>query len=266
MKKKVRAKTCRESARSLLHDLHITDASSIDLETIAWHRGRLKVKYGGLTGAEGRIIATATDGGVIRVAESNNIGRTRFTIAHEIGHFELHLNSIIDRSDDARSLTIWNDPGEECEANIFAAELLMPEFLFKRPARSKPPSIDHISDLADTFETSLLATVFQYWEYTNEPLAVVISDGWEMTSFKAFRDESAWLKFGRIHEHSAAGERLSGVSGDSRGMVQTPAYAWLDGFDDDNEHYVMEDSIYLEYYDRTVSLIWIDEPLCDHQE
>ena len=265
MKKKVRTKACRESARNLLHDLHITDASSIDLETIAWHRGRLKVKHGGLTGAEGRLIATAADGGVIRVAESNSIGRTRFTIAHEIGHFELHLNTIIDRSDDARSLLIWNDTSEECEANIFAAELLMPEFLFKRAARSKPPSIDHITNLADTFQTSLLATAFQYWEYTNEPLAIVISDGWEMTMFKTFKDKSAWLKFGRIHEHSAAGERLQGVAEDSGGMVETPAYAWLDGFEDDNERYVMEDSIYLEYYNRTVSLIWIDEPLVDSE-
>ena len=73
MKRKVRAKKCREAAEKVLHDLHINDARSIDLETIAWHRGKLKVQYGGLSGSEGRLVATANNGGVIRVSNQKNI-------------------------------------------------------------------------------------------------------------------------------------------------------------------------------------------------
>jgi Zn-dependent peptidase ImmA (M78 family) len=76
--------------------------------------------------------------------------------------------------------TVWSKPSEETEANFFAAELLMPEFLFK-PCCRGIPSIRHISSLAERFRTSTLATAFQYWEYTSEPVALVLSEGWEMT-------------------------------------------------------------------------------------
>ena len=263
---KGRARQCREAARNLLSKYYVSHPDDIQLETIAWHNGQLRVKRGGLTGADGRIIASPSGGGVIRVANQDNEGRTRFTLAHEIGHFILHADQPIDRSDNSKTLMVWHDESEEAEANIFAAELLMPEFLFGPESRKTTPSIKHLEKLAVLFGTSLTATTFQYWEYTNEPLAVVISDGWEMKRFSPIRDKSAWIRFGQIHEHSAAGERLAGKAKDSRGMVDTPAYAWLEGFEEDNQHFVKEDSIYLEYYDRTISLVWIDEPLVEDDE
>ncbi|GJM25765.1 MAG: hypothetical protein DHS20C16_21800 [Phycisphaerae bacterium] len=44
-------------------------------------------------------------------------------------------------------------------------------------------------------------------------------------------------------------------------MVLSPAYAWLEGFEDNSDAELMEDSRYLEYYDRTVTLLWIDDEL-----
>lgn len=61
--------------------------------------------------------------------------RRRFTIAHEIGHFCLHLRaymnqSYIDSSETMfRKEDVWNR--DEQEANAFAAELLMPEALIR---------------------------------------------------------------------------------------------------------------------------------------
>ncbi len=109
--------------------------------------------------------------------------------------------------------------------------------------------------------TSLLATAFQYWEYTAEPVALVLSNGWGMQSFRPFRTGWPRIRFGEIHEHSAAGERLAGKSADCGRMVRIPSYAWLEGFDYKPDTDIMEDSLYLEYYDRTVTLLWIDEPL-----
>ena len=263
---KGRARKCREAARDLLSEFHVSDPQDIQLETIAWHKARLRVKRGGITGAEGRIVASPDKGGVIRLAAHQNVGRSRFTLAHELGHFILHAEKSLDKTDDARTLMIWHDDSEETEANIFGAELLMPEFLFGPASRKTTPSVEHLKTLAGSFGTSLTATTFQFWEYTREPLAIVISDGWEMTRFSPIKDGCARVRFGRIHEHSAAGERLAGKAADSKGMVDTPAYAWLEGFENDNEHFVKEDSIYLDFYDRTISLIWIDEPLEEHPE
>lgn len=73
--------------------------------------------------------------------------RKRFTIAHEIGHFRLHVppagGVFADRAEDIRELPRNGDgPGaipplkrREDEANRFARELLMPELLVTEHAR-----------------------------------------------------------------------------------------------------------------------------------
>lgn len=256
----LRIAECRKAARDVLQRFHIEAPKAIDLETIAWHLGKLRVKSGGLTGSEGRLVATAENGGVIRAAESNNLGRWRFTVAHEIGHFVLHQQRIVDRTTLRKDFTVWTKASEEAEANYFAAELLMPQPMFQ-PKCVKTPSINLLESLASTFNTSLLATAFQYWEYTKEPIALVLSNGWDMQSFRPFKEGWPQIRYGEVHEHSAAGERLAGKSLDSGRMVRTPAYAWLEGFDYTPDTDIMEDSLYLEYYDRTVTLLWIDEPL-----
>jgi Zn-dependent peptidase ImmA (M78 family) len=58
--------------------------------------------------------------------------RRRFTLAHELGHFCLHLSSTRDGFEDnrktmSRSESYWNK--YESEANKFAAQLLMPKEL-----------------------------------------------------------------------------------------------------------------------------------------
>lgn len=61
--------------------------------------------------------------------------RRRFTIAHEIGHFLMHKEDLVDvqmRNDKSSAGT---DPAE-IEANRFAAALLMPEGLFRPLATS----------------------------------------------------------------------------------------------------------------------------------
>lgn len=263
----VRIAECRRAARDLLSRFHVESPDAIDLESIAWLAGKLKVKVGGLSGSEGRLVATSGRGGVIRVGSNANMGRYRFTVAHEIGHYLLHSrnvgtqSSVIDRAVMKEHFTVWNRATEEAEANYFAAELLMPEFLFRSACRGNRPSLSHLDSLATTFSTSLLATAFQYWEYTNEPIALVLSKGWEMQSFRPFKDGWPRIKFGEIHKHSAAGERLAGKAGDSGRMVRTPAYAWLEGFDYKPDKDIMEDSRYLDYYDRTVTLLWVDDDL-----
>lgn len=256
----LRIAECRNAARDLLKRFHIESPDGIDVETIAWLRGKLKIKTGGLSGAEGRLVATSEKGGVIRVGETSNTGRWRFTVAHEIGHFVLHQSKVIDRTVNANDFTVWNIASEEAEANYFAAELLMPEFLF-RPRCVGTPGIKLLQSLKDEFRTSLLATAFQYCEYTREPVALVISEGWDMKSFRPFRDGWPRIRFGEVHEDSVAGERLDNKSSDSGKMVKTPAYAWLEGFDFQPEKDIMEDSIYLEHFDLTISLLWIDDPL-----
>ncbi|HEY4248477.1 MAG TPA: ImmA/IrrE family metallo-endopeptidase [Lacunisphaera sp.] len=95
--------------------------------------------------------------------------RQRFTIAHELGHFFLHAGDpvFVDQSfvmmrDTASS---EGEKVEEREANLFAAELLMPAKLIVKEVEDMD-DIDIVDDgkigrLADKFGVSVQAMSFR---------------------------------------------------------------------------------------------------------
>ena len=231
----------------------------IDVTALAFKAGRLTIEEGGLQAADGRIVADGKNGGKIRVKSGLGLERLRFTVAHEIGHCRLHAGGFIDRTDSGKTFGIWNDASEEAEANTFAGELLLPKDLFLPRIRGKAPSIRLLETVAAEFKTSRLATAVQYIHYTSEVVALVVCQGWEIEWSRKAKDFWPRIKTGRVSRDSAAGEQLAGISADSGQMVLTPAYAWLEGFGDDTSKDIKEDSIYLDYYDRSITLLWWDD-------
>ena len=72
-------------------------------------------------------------GYMIAVNDKDCIARQRFTVAHEIGHLVLnHLEGNESHSIFRNDLTTLGIDPREIAANAFAAELLMPERIFKR--------------------------------------------------------------------------------------------------------------------------------------
>jgi Zn-dependent peptidase ImmA (M78 family) len=254
-----RKEECRRAARDLLARTFVSKPADINLEAIAFEAGRLRIERGGLKGADGRLVADGKRGGKIRVRAGMSESRFRFTVAHEIGHCCLHAAGFIDRTDSGETFRIWNEPGEEAEANVFSAELLLPRDLFLPKIQGESPSMNLIESLADEFRTSRLATAIQYVHYTNEAVALVVSCGWDIEWSRKTKEFLPSIKTGRVSKDSAAGERLAGIRGDSGAMVLTPAYAWLKDFDNRSEKDIKEDSVYLEYYDRTMTLLWWDD-------
>lgn len=253
-----RKEECRRSARELLAETFVSQPSDIDVAALAFKAGRLIIEQDGLVGADGRLVADVKSGGKIRVKSGVAIERFRFTVSHEIGHCRLHAGGFIDRTDSGKTFGIWNDASEEAEANTFAGELLLPKDLFIPRIEGKNPSIALIDKIASDFNASRLATAVQYIQYTNEAVALVVSHGWDIEWSRRAKDFWPKVKSGRVSKDSAAGERLAGISGDSRRMVDTPAYAWLVGYDH-SEKDVKEYSVYLDYYNRTVTLLWWDD-------
>jgi hypothetical protein len=71
-----------------------------------------------------------------RAESARSLGRRRFTIAHEIGHFVLHAaRSPRATAKYCRGSDLERSDSIEGEANRFAAELLMPEPLLEQEAR-----------------------------------------------------------------------------------------------------------------------------------
>lgn len=248
---------CRDAARQVLDELHIQTPDQIHLPTLAWIGGRrLLIKEGGLKTAEGRLSATA-NGGVIRIrADIQPLGRKRFTIAHEIGHRVLH--GLAPSTDTLRDLRTWSKGSKETEANIFAGELLMPEFLFKPRVAQDSPSLSLIDTLAEEFRTSNLATAVHFIMHTTEPCALVVSkDG-----TYAWSKESSGFEFrvrqGQLHKYTGAASLWAGRA-DRPGMQSVSAGAWLEHFDPDQRADIMEDSRLLDAFGMAVSLLWVNE-------
>lgn len=98
---------------------------------------------------------------VIGVNSAHGIGRQRFTIAHELGHLELHRGRrlILDvpvRVDYRDRTSSLATDREEIEANRFAATLLMPESLVMAATREAGSRNleDHVTLLARRFQVS----------------------------------------------------------------------------------------------------------------
>jgi len=112
---------------------------------------------------------------IIGINEDHHKNRKRFTIAHEIGHFLLHAGREIYIDECSKSgLRISLRDGdsskgtetEEIEANVFAAELLMPvEFLRKDIASSKIKDEENLKKalgrLAKKYEVSNEALTYR---------------------------------------------------------------------------------------------------------
>lgn len=129
----------------------------------------LQVKFepfeGNLSGCTVREENRATVG----INSLHHVNRQRFTLAHEIGHFLLHEGKkiIIDRGFRVNlrlTATSAVDDPEEIEANLFAAELLMPESLVRKDLSNKELDIEDgsvIRELADHYKVSSQALIYR---------------------------------------------------------------------------------------------------------
>ena len=77
-------------------------------------------------GVSGEIRRVDDDSFVIRVNRHENINRQRFTLAHEISHFLLHKDHILDKLTDDVLYRSNLSSFQEIEANKLAAALVMP--------------------------------------------------------------------------------------------------------------------------------------------
>jgi Zn-dependent peptidase ImmA (M78 family) len=109
---------------------------------------------------------------IIGVNSLHHPNRQRFTIAHELGHLELHREMITSAVHvDKNFPVLMRDPKSatgteeiEIQANQFAAELLMPRILLDQALAGKPFDIDDdkpLEELAKKFRVSKQALEYR---------------------------------------------------------------------------------------------------------
>ena len=249
-------------ARELIAELRIEDPSEIEIHLIAAHLDVI-VQEKEMHGSDGRMMRI--DGvAMISVRESIAFsGQKRFVIAHELGHVLLHpkVRQIDELSLAQASNWSLNQEPEEIEANLFAAEILMPQSLFLPRIQGREPGFALFKELAAEFGTTLTAVAIQFIRYTKEECVIVASRNGQRKWFHTsgtfgfrLRDETDVHKYSCAFELEASKE--SAVRGDD-----VPAGCWLHGYSTtDNMECVTEDAIWSKAF-GALSLIWIKDDI-----
>jgi hypothetical protein len=220
------------TATRLLESLSISEPEGIDLEAIAWLNGA-KVKYRELDGCDACIAGRADVGRAIISIDNRSLpSRQRFSLAHELGHWERHRGyQLLCSKDDIRgSGTKLRGLSREAAANRFAAELLMPRFMLKSAMRDyNRLNMKTVRELATRFDVSLTAMAYRLVECDMHPSLLVAygKDGrhWFVRS-KSIAEQ--WFPKDRLDEQSGAYDILFRSGQDDRIMSTVEGDVWFD--------------------------------------
>lgn len=214
-------------AEIILKGLGITDPSEIDLEAIAWTLG-VRVCYRSLDGCEARIIGHG-DQAIVTVNNRSSSRRQRFSLAHEIGHWNYHRGHLLVCRADEIDCGDNKQFTAERVADTYAADILMPRYIFQPIARSYAKlTFKTVRALADLFDTSLTATAIRLIEGDHSP-AILVCHGLEGRKW-FLRSPSVpdrWFPQKQLDSESYAFDVLFGQGSEEAVPRKIKANAWF---------------------------------------
>lgn len=171
-----------QAAINLLDEFGLEDVIDIDLRDLVYARSIL-YREAPLGDCEGRIVFGKSGTAIITInSETNYQPRKRFSIAHELGHYELKHREI--HYDNEASLEYYKSGSQEAEANEFASELLLPSIRFGDAVKGKAFSPRLIDEVARQFGTSVSSALFKYIDYGPHPIVVIYSFNGKVLFFR----------------------------------------------------------------------------------
>jgi hypothetical protein len=211
----------------------------------------------GFDGALFRAPSGKTGWGIVYNSAITSKGRINFTLAHEFGHYLIHRLAHPDGMRCGQQDVVRWDPAYgqvEHEANVFAANFLMPFDDYRRQIDARSPvDLDLIAHCADRYEVSLIAAILRWLEYTERRAVLVVSRDdfilWARSSQRALKT-GAFFRTSRgpipIPQGSIAGRQIAIDS--PRAGADLPASVWF-------QEPCREMTVFSEYYDFTISLL-----------
>ncbi len=147
-------------AEARIQELGISHPGEIAVELIAMDAG-MRVEYEPLDGCEAMLVGVGNRA-VATIKPSPSRGRERYSIGHELGHWEMHRGRSFRCRVDEPDKNFASDKVLEKEADSYSAHLLMPSFMFEPAVKAiGDPSFQELDELAKGFETSMLATAMR---------------------------------------------------------------------------------------------------------
>jgi Zn-dependent peptidase ImmA (M78 family) len=149
---------------------HVASAGPLNLENLAASVG-ISIKYVSTPKFDGKFEVDHRGKPVITLSKLGNRCRSRFTLAHEIGHWLLREAG---KSDSRTSFRGYEprdgvDREEELIANMLAAELLMPLQRIYDLARDSAPSLRLMKAFARSSQVSFFAAMHRFADVTSIP-------------------------------------------------------------------------------------------------
>ena len=236
------------------------DDANFDVEDIA-SALKIEVIDGGLSNADARLLRHDDGSGTIRInASVQEAGRRRFSIAHEIGHWELHpdvtqgyLCTAIDLRDYSRS-------AEEAEANWFAATLLMPRAFFSDALLKRDPEFGIIKEIAKEFQATLTAAARRLVDLSKQPVLLISSSNDRVNW--VVRSKSAGRYFvpcgSEIPRYSLTAETVAKGIAQSK-IEDIDADIWFPDLEVSDDFELFEEVRYSSNYKTALTLLWMPE-------
>ena len=251
-----RRRTHLTPAEQIIYNLGIADPADIDLDAIAWTEGA-RVRYRPLRGCEARIFGRS-DEAIISVNSSTSATRRRFSLAHELGHWHHHRGKLLF----CRSTDIGPGaarPQTEVVADRFAADLLMPSFLFTpRLSGLRRIGFGELDSLAADFRVSRSAVAIRAIERGQLPALLVCHDTRGRKWFaRSPVVPERWFPSKELSAESSAFAVQFGEKKEDRQGRKVRASAWFDLRDADR--FDVREETSRSGDDETLTLLWLDD-------
>jgi Zn-dependent peptidase ImmA (M78 family) len=243
-------------ARELIEKYCINDPSDLNVRDIA-NAENLMIKEEDTKGHVGRIYKDE-EGGIITIdSKIKEAGRKNFTVAHEVGHYMLEKER--ERYCSNEDLMTYEDKKYyEREANIFAAELLMPVEWVREYVKWKDDAIETFEEAARMFGTTLSSMSLRYAECGKYPIAVIFTqDGrvkWSCINiyfpFKYVEHNQKVNSFSKAYEFYQKKE----IDREPNDIL---ADAWfLKDFNYERERYMIEQNLPMKKLNAVLTFLW----------
>lgn len=228
-----------ERAELVVTELGINEPRHLDVEAIAFDAG-MRVTYRDMQGCEASLVGIGNRA-IATIRLSPHRGRVRFSIGHELGHWQMHRGqSFVCRADDV-GVNLASDRQLERQADEFASHLLLPTSLLLPAMKGlRTLTFREIDRVGGDFDASLLATALRIIR-TNSFPAILASYGpgglrWQMPSRCVPR---RWILKARLDPASMAYDLMSDGR-ETPGASKQSADAWFDN-DDADDHEILEE-------------------------
>jgi len=219
-------------AEKLLWSHGFRKPEHIDLEGIAIAKGACVV-YRCLDGCAARLL-TDGDKAVISIAKEDNEGRQRFSLGHELAHW---INDAKKASFRCASDDIGPQNAEasdaESQANIFASQLILPNYMVDPWMEGRKISLNVAKDMHDDFRSSITASAIKLAKRSMTP-ALVVSHS--MHGRRWYVPGRAWPievhPKKELHHDTGAFDIVFNASSRMSTPRKEPAHHWLAGSHD----------------------------------